>query len=127
MLDNQIARILAVSGAVTMLPVLQFFAPVQFLEHSSGIVIADDAGLLFARHWGLLAFSMGALLVYAARHPEARKPIVLAAAVEKLGLVVAIALAWGNPAMQGLHLAAIFDGACVLLYATWLLGIGRRV
>jgi hypothetical protein len=127
MLDNQIARILAVSGAVTMLPVLQFFAPVQFLEHSSGITIANDASLFFARHWGLLAFSMGALLVYAARHPEARKPIVLAAAVEKFGLVIAIALTWSNPATQGLHLAAIFDAACVLLYAAWLLGIGRRV
>jgi hypothetical protein len=127
MLDNQIARILDVSGAVTMLPVLQFFAPTQFLEHASGITIAGDAGLLFARHWGLLAFSMGALLVYAARHPEARKPIVLAAAVEKLGLVIAIALMWSNPAMQGLHIAAVFDGACVLLYATWLLGAGRRV
>lgn len=81
----------------------------------SGLVVGDDTGLLFARHWGLMAARFGALLIFAAARPNFRKPIVLAALVEKLGLMVLIALAWNTPALAGLHVAALFDGACVLL------------
>jgi len=48
-------------------------------------------------------------------------PIVLAAAIEKLGLVICVATNWQVAALQGLHVAAVFDGICVMLYATLLL------
>jgi hypothetical protein len=82
--------------------------------------------MFYARHWGLMALCFGGLLVYAARHATARGPIVLAATVEKFGLMLLVALAWGEPALQGLHGAALFDGLCSVFYVIWLWRAGRR-
>jgi len=46
--------------------------------------------------------------------------------VEKAALVVLILTQWSEPALLGLHLAAVFDTACVLLYAAWLGQVGRK-
>lgn len=83
-------------------------------------MVGDDTGMLFARHWGLMAACFGALLIFAAARPHFHKPIVLAALVEKLGLVALIVMAWNAPALAGLHVAALFDGACVLIYGAYL-------
>lgn len=119
MLERHIGKILVVTGAVTLTPLLQFFLPTLNLS-LSGLVVADEAGLLFARHWGLMAACFGVLLIFAAAYPAVRKPVIAAALVEKLGLVSLIVMAWNNPALAGLHLAALFDGACVLLYGAYL-------
>jgi len=120
MLDRHFGKILYLTGAVTFTPLLQFFLPNLNLG-LSGLVVGDEVGMLFARHWGLLAACFGALLITAAARPTLRKPIVLAALVEKLGLVGLILMAWSTPALAGLHLTAVFDGACVILYAAYLL------
>ena len=79
--------ILLVIGLYTAAALPQFFAPRLFLEKVTfGAVTADPLTLLLARHWGLLAALVGALLVYAAFHPEVRFVAMLIAAVEKLGL-----------------------------------------
>jgi len=118
-LDLHFTRVLVITGIATMLPVLQYAAPTLFLA-AGKMHVDDNAGLFFARHWGLLVFCLGALLVYAARHPELRRPVVFAAAVEKLGLVLTLAMSWSDPALAGLHGAALFDGLCVLLYGAFL-------
>ena len=82
MITNNISTILLVTGLVTMLPLLQFLAPAAFLKLLNKIEIKDEAGLFFARHWGMMAFVVGGLLIYAAAHPEARLPIVCAALIE---------------------------------------------
>ena len=68
-----------------------------------------------------MAFCFGALLIYAAGHREARRPIVIAAAVEKLGMVVLIGLNWNDPLLTGLRPIFFTDGASVLLYGIYLL------
>ena len=118
---DHISLILTITGIVTGLVVLQFFVPKPVLRLLSKLTIEDEAGLFFARHWGLLAFVIGGLLVYAADHAEARTPIMLAAAVEKAGLVALVLLQWNKPFTKGLRLAAVFDGICVLVYAAYLL------
>jgi len=118
MLGRYFDKILYVTGVVTLTPLLQFFSPALNLG-LSGLVVSDDAGLLFARHWGLMAACFGALLIFAAVRPAVRKPIVMAAMVEKFGLVALIVLSWNTPALAGLHLAALFDGACVLIYGAY--------
>ena len=120
MIDRYFAHILYVTGVITMLPVLQFLAPTAVLQLSA-LQVGDAAGLFHAQHWGLLAFCFGALLVYAARHPPLRRPIVMAAGLEKLGLCVLVVLGWSNPALQGLRPALVIDGLCVILYAWYLL------
>ncbi|MFZ6871697.1 hypothetical protein ACO0LF_06445 [Undibacterium sp. Di27W] len=121
MQEKIISKILYVSGTVTMLAGLQFIAPTLFLQ-ASGMQVGDVTGLFFARHWGLMAFVVGALIIYAVKQVQARRAILLAAAVEKLGLVFMLAINWTEPALQGLHIAAFFDGSCVLLYSIYLLG-----
>ncbi|MFZ6757682.1 hypothetical protein ACO0K9_10775 [Undibacterium sp. Ji50W] len=120
MQEKSIRKVLYVSGVVTMLAGLQFLAPTLFLQ-ASGMQVGDVTGLFFARHWGLMAFVVGALILYAVKQVEARRAILLAAATEKLGLVVMLLINWSEPALQGLHIAAIFDGTCVLLYLIYLL------
>ena len=124
MIEKHIKLILLVTGLVTMLPVVQFFAPELMLQQQS-LTVSDDAGRLFAQHWGLVVFCIGALLVYAATHPEARQSIVSAGLIQKLGLVVLLLMNWSNPALQGLHLVAVFDALCVVLYAIYLFGSGK--
>jgi len=48
--------------------------------------------------------------------PPGARPAVLAAAAEKLGLALLVVLAWNEPALKGLHGAALFDGLCAALY-----------
>ena len=119
MLERHFDKILYVTGAVTVTPLLHYFFPVLNLN-LSGLAVGDATGMLFARHWGLMAACFGALLIYAARRPAHRTPIVFAAMVEKAGLVLLILLGWNDPALAGLQVAAVFDGACVLLYGTYL-------
>jgi len=122
MLAAQIGAVLAVTGVITALPVVLFAAPAQRVRQLLKLELADRGALLIARQLGLLAFAMGALLVYAAGHPELRAPVVLAALVEKAGFVFLIASQWSEPHTRGMRLAAAFDGACSVVYAAWLLG-----
>lgn len=77
-------------------------------------------GGLLTRHWSLLAPSLGALLIYAAWHPELRVPLMLAAGIEKAGLVGLIIANWGRPYTARMRLIAVFDLAIVLAYAIYL-------
>src|SRR5438309_1724112 len=105
-MGEHVATILWITGGLTATPFLQFVAPRLVLQRLYRIELSDEAGILFARHWGLLAAAFGGLLMYAAMHPEVRIPIVVAAMAEKAGLVACIAAAWGKPFAKGLRLAA---------------------
>lgn len=123
MLAPWFPTILLVTGVVTALPALQFLAPSLALPLLYKLDLRDEAGLFFARHWGLLAAAMGGLLIYASGHPAVRAPIVLAAMLEKAGLVGLISAGWSQPHTRGLRLVFAFDLACTALYAAWLLGV----
>lgn len=120
MLVAHFAAVLWVTGAITMTPVLQFLAPRQVLARMYRIELTDEAGLFFARHWGLLAAAFGGLLMFAAAHPELRPAVVTAALFEKAGILVAFAIVRRRPFARGLRLAVVFDTACVVMYAAWL-------
>ena len=123
MITDNIQLILMVTGFVTMLPLLQFLFPAAFLKLLNKIEIRDEAGLFFARHWGMMAFVVGGLLVYAAGHPEARLPIVGAALIEKAALVLLIAINWSKPFGKGFAVTLLFDGACCVVYGLYLAGV----
>jgi hypothetical protein len=120
MVVKHFTKILYVTGILTMLPIVMFFLPWVTLS-TIGMSVGREAGVAFAKHWGLMAFCFGALLVYSASHVELRRPIVIAAAVEKMGLCVIVAMGWNDPTLAGLRLALFVDGACVVLYGLWLL------
>ena len=123
MITSNISTILLVTGLVTMLPLLQFLFPAAFLKLLNKIDIKDEAGLFFARHWGMMAFVVGGLLVYAAGHPEVRMPIICAALIEKSALVLLIALNWGKTFGKGFAVTLLFDGACCVIYGLYLAGV----
>jgi hypothetical protein len=120
MLAEHFAAVLWVTGAITTIPVLQFLAPRQVLARMYRIELTEEAGLLFARHWGLLAAAFGGLLMFAAAHPAVRPAVVTAALVEKAGIVASFVLVRRRPFARGLRLVVVFDTACVLVYAAWL-------
>jgi hypothetical protein len=119
-LVEHFAAVLWVTGAITAIPIVQFAAPRTVLARMYRIELTDEAGLFFVRHWGLLAASVGGLLMFAAAHPELRPAVVTAALVEKVGLVGAFAFVARRPFARGLRMAIAFDTACVVLYAAWL-------
>jgi hypothetical protein len=120
MLAEHIAVVLWVTGAITATPILQFVAPRPVLARLYRIELTDEAGLFFARHWGLLAAAIGGLLMFAAGHPAVRSAVVTAALVEKAGIAVAFGAAYRRPFARGLRLVAAFDTVCVIVYAIWL-------
>jgi len=64
-----------------VIELLQFVAPAPILRMIFGAT--GEIGLAVARHWGLLIFLVGALLIYAAFHPWVRGPAMVVAVIEK--------------------------------------------
>jgi hypothetical protein len=124
MIHKHMKAILLVTGLITMVPGLQFLAP-DLMLRQQGLAVSEDAGLLLARHWGLVVCCIGALLAYSGVRHDARRPIVTAGLVQKLGLVILVAMGWSNPALQGMHPVAAFDAVCVVLYALYLFTSGK--
>src|ERR1700709_1724671 len=102
MLNDHISIILMVTGIVTALPILQFLFPALAIKLLYKLEIDDQAGLLFARHWGLMAACFGGLLIFASSHEEVRMPIVAAAMLEKAGLVGGVGAGWNTTDAKGL-------------------------
>jgi hypothetical protein len=125
MSENLQKWLLRVTGAVTMLAILQSIAPALYLK-INGLSLADPVGLLYARHWGVMAFVFGVLLILAAERATLRPVIVTAALVEKAGLVLFVATGWGDPALAGFRGAACVDTICVVLYIVLLGSIWRK-
>ena len=86
MIGAHIEIILVITGALTAVALLQFIAPIFTLRMIYGEAPKDLASLALARHWGLLIFLVGALLIYGAFHPAVRDPAVVIAAIEKIAL-----------------------------------------
>jgi hypothetical protein len=122
-ISENIGDILVITGAITAAGLAQFISPKPFLREIHKIDMPDEAPMLFARHWGLLSFVIGGLLMYAGRHPEVRIAAVTAALIAKAGFAALVAKDFGKPYMRGLRAAAFFDVACVLIFAVWLLDL----
>ncbi|MDQ8730689.1 hypothetical protein [Bradyrhizobium sp. LHD-71] len=86
MINAHIEIILIVTGAATAIALIQFIAPASVLRVVCGVVPAEMVSIALARHWGLLIFLIGLLLIYAAFHPAVRDPAMVVAAVEKFAL-----------------------------------------
>lgn len=121
MIVDHIRIILLVSGVFTLLPIIVFLLPAHGPRLLFGVEAPDGAGGVFTRHWSLLAPTLGALLIYAAWHPELRVPLILAAGIEKAGLVGLILAHWGKPYTARMRPIAVFDLVIVVLYAIYLL------
>jgi len=86
MIAAHIEPILIVTGTVTAIAVILFVAPLRILRMISGATPTDAISVALARHWGLLIFCVGVLLIYAAFQPAVRVPAMIFAATEKVAL-----------------------------------------
>jgi len=86
MIAAHIESILIITGAATAMALIQSIAPSQILRMIYGEAPTDALSLGLARHWGLLVFCVGVLLIYAAFHASARDPAMVFAAIEKVAL-----------------------------------------
>jgi hypothetical protein len=113
--------ILIVTGMLTAAAILQFVAPTAMLRMIFGEAPKDRPGLALARHWGLLIFLFGALLIYCAFNPGMRTPVTSAAAIEKIALGVGVL---GTSLRQHPVAAAIAagDSLIALIYVLYLTG-----
>ena len=122
MITSNIMPILIVTGALTATMLAQFVAPSWTVYHTYGEVPSGTANIVLARHWGLLLFCVGALLVYAAFRPEISRPAILLALVEKAGFVGCI-LGTSLRRRPIMFLMAAGDAIMVLIYLLYLVGL----
>jgi hypothetical protein len=121
MITSHIEAILIITGAITATMLVQFFAPLWMVRHTYGEAPSGAVSIALARHWGLLLFCVGALLVYSAFHPELRKPAVVLASLEKAGFVACV---FGT-SLRKHPIASIMaagDAVMTLLYVLYLAG-----
>ena len=83
MLAAHVELILLLTGLATAGALALFLAPVTTMKVLFGQAPGDPLNVSIARHWALLIFLVGGLLVYAAFHPEIRVPTLVLAIVEK--------------------------------------------
>ena len=90
MISRYIKPILIITGIITASMIVAFFAPAIVLNQLFADPPSDAVGLALTRHWGLLVFCFGGLLIWAAYRPELRKPVLVFTIVEKVALVLGI-------------------------------------
>jgi len=122
MIGAHIEFILIVTGALTAIALLQFIAPKQVLRMIFDEAPTDEVGLAVARHWGLLTFLVGALLIYAAFYPSIRGPTMIVAVIEKAVLGLGV---FGTSLRKHSAASAIAagDSLIALLYVLYLAGL----
>lgn len=121
MIQRHIKLILYIAGGIMLLVGLQFIAPLPLLQ-AQKLVVTDSAGILFARHWGLLVACLGGLLIYSASHPECRTPVIVAVTIEKICLVGVLLMSLNDPALKPMQPVIVLDGVFVILFLIYLLG-----
>src|SRR2546423_13934342 len=100
-ISDHIGGILAVTGVITGLPVLQFLAPRPALKLLYQLDLAEEGGLFFARHWGICCFVIGGVLGFASGPAQARAPIGLGALGVKVAVVAVSFPSWDKTPVQG--------------------------
>jgi hypothetical protein len=119
MLTSTFGWIIAASGVVTAVAGLAaVLAPHLFLRSGFGVESPQSSIVFFVRHWGILIFVVGALLVYSAGVPAVRTPVLTAAAVENCsGLLMFLGSMRRTSVMTA---AVIGDGLFAVLYVAYL-------
>ncbi len=114
--------ILLITGLATAGAMVLVVAPVTMMKVLFGQSPADALGLNIARHWALLVFLVGGLIVYAAYRPEIRVPTLIVAVVEKAAFAV-VMLSSPLRRRPSVMVIALADGVMAALYGMLLVGL----
>jgi hypothetical protein len=122
---SNIEWILVVSGALTAIAGAgAFLFPKTLLRLIFKVENPDGAILFFVMHWGILIFVVGALLKVVAYEPGLRAPVLVAAAIEKFGILFLVLF---GPLKRtlGMTAIAVFDGSLAVIYVLYLVSMPR--
>jgi hypothetical protein len=121
MLASSIGWILVASGVITAGGGLAaLFAPDLFLRLGFGVETPASSLEFFARHWGVLILTVGALIVYSAYAPITRAPVLAAGVTEKFA--VGLLIFFGPmKRTSGMTVIAILDGVFAVIYIAYLI------
>ena len=119
MLTSSIEWILIVSGLITAGGGLVALLFPHFQLRTYGVESPASVAVFFVRHWGVLIFVVGCLIIYCAYAPAIRVPVLIAAAVEKFAIGL---LVFFGPLRRtsGMTTTAVVDGVFAILYVVYL-------
>jgi hypothetical protein len=122
MMAAHVELILIITGLATAGALAIVVAPVPMIRAVFGQAPADPLGLIIARHWALLIFLVGGLIVYAAYRPEIRVPTLIVAVVEKAAFAAAM-LTSPFRRRPTVMVIALADAGMAALYLMFLAGL----
>jgi hypothetical protein len=122
MLTAHIELILWITGLATAGALVLFLAPVPMMKLLFGQTPSDALSLLIVRHWGLLLFLVGVLLIYAAYDADIRVPTVIVASAEKTAFALSVFISPFHQRSTVL-IMALADAGMVAMYLMYLAGL----
>ena len=120
MLNKVFAGIMIASGLLTLTMLYAAFAPAAAVQSFFGETPEGAFLSIIVPNWGVLIGLMGALLIYGALKPSARKLSLVVAGASKVAFVGLI-LAQGDRYMSGLGTAVIIDSVMIVLFAAYVI------
>jgi choline-glycine betaine transporter len=123
MITEHISTILYVTGAVTALGSLQFFAPTFYSKSVLQVELKDDLTRFYFSHWGVLVLCMAILMILAGDNAALQRPVLAIVLIEKLVLVAMLLKDFKKPYTQKMRVVMAFDSICVVLFSLILLGV----
>jgi len=120
-IDGNIGWVLEISGILTCSMLLYALAPRTVHQLVFGENIVSPSAILALRSWGVMIFGAGALLVYAAYHPDFRDAVMLYSIAGKSSFILPVLFDSGKFLRKPAFPMALADVVMVALFAWYLL------
>jgi len=120
-IDGNIGWVLEISGLLTCSMLLYALAPRMVHQFVFGEDVVLPSAILALRSWGIMIFGAGALLVYAAYHPDFRDAVMLYSIAGKSSFILPVLLDSGKTLRKPAFPMALADVVMVALFAWYLL------
>jgi hypothetical protein len=115
--------IMLVSGALTCMMIYAAVAPQAALRATFGETLEGPLAEIVVRNWAALIALVGAMLIYGAYRPAARRLVLIVAGASKL-VFIALVLAQGRRYLgQQVAVSIAIDAAMVALFACYLVAV----
>jgi len=114
--------IMLVSGILTLTMLYAAIAPHAMLRSNFGHGLEAGGPLaeLIVRNWGVLIGLIGAMLVYGAFDPPARRFVLMIAGISKAAFIALILTVGSDYLGQPVRVAVVIDTIWVLVFAAYL-------
>jgi hypothetical protein len=123
MFNKLIPWIMGVAGVLTLTMLYAAISPLAASQSMFGETPEGAFASIVVPNWGVLIGLMGALLIYGAIYPGARRAALIFAGLSKIAFI-ALVLQQGEAYLAGMRTAVIVDSVVVVLFALCL-ALGR--